>query len=196
MAKKEAEFTKKSRISWDEFFMRMAVTAASRTTCIMHKAGSVFVDRNNRVISIGYNGSTIGDYHCNEVGCAKVHGDPVTGEMKKCRGAHGEMNAIVNSGDTEKLRGSTLYVTALPCWDCMKVLNNAGIKRIVYLQEYKRVLEGTGGKVKVAENEVKELAAKRGIAIEKFRGDLGGLEIEQEDTAVINEKLKKKKIAK
>ncbi|MEI8143424.1 MAG: dCMP deaminase family protein [Candidatus Berkelbacteria bacterium] len=179
--------SKQGRISWDEFFMRMAVTAASRTACLLVKAGSVFVDEDHRVVSIGYNGPTAGDYHCNEVGCAKIHGDPVTGELQRCRGAHGEMNAIVNSGNTERLKNSTLYVTAFPCWDCMKVLNNLGVRRIVYLQDYARTIEGSKGEVKVIEDEARELAGRRGIAIEKFRGNLGGLTIFQEDKEVIRQ---------
>lgn len=163
------EFKKKDRISWDEFFIEIAQTATKRTACLFHQVASVFVDDDHKIISIGYNGPSVGDYHCNEVGCAKVHGDPVTGEIKRCRGVHSEINAIANAGDTRKLKGATLYITTFPCYDCMKVLNNLGIKRIVYLNEYLRVLDGSDGKHKEAEPESKELAIKRGIICEQFR---------------------------
>ena len=163
------EFKKESRISWDEFFMQIAVAATKRTACIHHKVASVFVDDLHRTISIGYNGPTRGDVHCNEVGCAKVHGDPITGEIKRCRGIHSEINAIINAGDVNQLRGSTLYITVFPCYDCMKALNNLGVKKIIYLNEYLRILDGSDGKAKEAEPESKELAIKRGIICEQFR---------------------------
>lgn len=166
---KKNEYKKRDRMSWDDFFMQMAITVSDRTACIFHKAGSVFVDDNHRIISVGYNGPSSGDLHCMEVGCAKVHGDPVTGEMKRCRGAHGEINAIINSGDTGRLRHSTLYTTLFPCYDCMKALNNVGVKRIVYYEEYLRIVDGAAGKKKEAEPEARELANKRNIILDKYK---------------------------
>ena len=161
-----------SRLSWDEFFMSMAIAAAERTACIYHQVGSVFVDDSHKVISVGYNGPTVGDLHCIEDGCAKIDGDPETGEIRRCRGSHSEINGIINSGNTERLRGATLYITLFPCYDCMKALNNLGIKKIVYLDEYLRVKEGTDGTVKEPEPEARGLAYKRGIICEKFRGKI------------------------
>lgn len=165
----EIKFEKFSRIPWDEFFMKIALTTTERIACRFHKVAAIFVDDDHRIISIGYNGPSVGDYNCNEVGCAKIHGDPITGELKRCRGAHAEMNAIVNSGDTRQLKNSTLYVTVFPCYDCMKVLNNLGVKKIIYLEEYLRIIDGGGGEKKVAEPESRELANKRGIILEQFR---------------------------
>jgi dCMP deaminase len=165
---KSKKFVKTARISWDQFFMEIAQEATKRVACIFHKVASVFVDADHKIISIGYNGPSIGDYHCNEVGCAKVHGDPITGEIKRCRGVHSEMNAIINAGDTSKLKGATLYITVFPCYDCMKALNNLGIKRIVYAADYLRVLDGSDGTKKKAEPEARELAHKRGIILEQF----------------------------
>ena len=161
-------YQKRDRMSWDDFFMHLAFTVSERTTCIYYRAGSVFVDENHRIISVGYNGPSSGDLHCIEIGCAKVHGDPITGKLKRCRGAHGEINAIINSGDTNRLRGSTLYVTLFPCYDCMKALNNVGIKRIVYYDEYLRIIDGSNGRVKEGEPEAWELARARGITIDKY----------------------------
>ena len=159
----------KKRPSWDELFMKIVLAVSERSACKYHKVASVFVDENHRVVSLGYNGPSVGDYHCIEYGCAKIDGDPITGEIKRCRGAHSEINAIINSGDTQRLRNSTLYNSIFPCYDCMKELNNLGVKKIVYLDEYLRVVEGSGGKEKVSELEAKELAIKRGIVFEKFR---------------------------
>ena len=149
--------------------MEIALTAAKRTACIFHKIASVFVDSNHRIISIGYNGPSTGDQHCNEAGCAKVHGDPETGKFHRCRGAHSEVNAIINAGDTKRLRNSTLFITTFPCYDCMKALNNLGVTRIVYYNEYVRILDGTGGKGRETEDEAWELASTRGMIVEKYK---------------------------
>jgi dCMP deaminase len=159
---------KKTRLSWDEFFMNMAILAAKRTACCYVEAGAVYVDKYKRVISLGYNGPTEGDYHCIDVGCAKVDGDPKTKKLKRCRGAHAEVNGMLNCQDTGRLRGATLYTATFPCYDCMKSLNNAGIKEIVYYEEYERIKKG--GKETEKENEARELAEKRNIKIRKYEG--------------------------
>jgi len=159
---------RKNRLSWDETFMNLALILAQRTACKFHTAGVVLVDTNNRIVSVGYNGPTAGDDHCLEVGCAKVDGDPVTGKLKRCRGAHAEINSIINAQDTRRLVGATVYTALYPCYDCMKAFNNVGIKEIVYFEKYERIK--TGGEGKEEENEAQELADKRGIKIRKYDG--------------------------
>ncbi len=159
---------KTERLSWDETFMNLALLVAKRAACRFYEVGAVFVDENKRVISLGYNGPTEGDYHCIDVGCAKIDGDPKTGKLKKCRGAHAEINGIINAQDTRRLRGATLYTTLTPCYDCMKALNNAGIKEIVYFKKYERIK--TGGKETEIEDESWELAQKRNIKMRKYEG--------------------------
>jgi dCMP deaminase len=159
---------KTERVSWDEAFMNMAIMISKRAACKFHETGSVFVDKRKRVISLGYNGSTEGDVHCLEVGCAKVDGDPKTGKLKRCRGAHAEINGIINAQDTSRLQEATLYTVLFPCYDCMKALNNAGIKEIIYYHEYQRIQ--TGGEQVEEEDESLELAKLRGIIIRKYKG--------------------------
>lgn len=161
---------KQKRTSWDETFMNLAIMVSKRAACKFHETGSVFVDKNKRIISMGYNGPTEGDYHCIEDGCAKVDGDPMTKKLRRCRGAHAEINGIINAHDSSRLRGATLYTVLFPCYDCMKALNNAGIAEIVYYDEYKRIQ--TGGEKMEEEDEAWELAKKRGIVIRKYEGDL------------------------
>jgi dCMP deaminase len=160
----------KKRLSWDEMFMNLAIMTSKRTSCIVVVTGCVFVDKNKRILSLGYNGPSEGDLHCNEVGCAKIDGDPVTKKLKRCRGAHAEINGITNCLNPKSLRGSTLYTVLFPCYDCMKALNNAGIKEIVYKEIYKRTK--TGGEEKEEESEAEELAAKRGIILRKYDGGI------------------------
>ena len=161
---------RKQRLSWDEMFMNLAVMASKRTACKFHETGCVFVDENRRIVSMGYNGPTEGDYHCIDDGCAKVDGDPETGKLKRCRGAHAEMNGIINCLNPKMLRGATIYSVVFPCYDCMKALNNAGVKEIVYKDIYQRIK--TGGESKEEEGETQELAEKRGIVIRKYEGPI------------------------
>ena len=129
----------------------------------------MFVDEDHRIISIGYNGPSKGDINCSDIGiCLKIDGDPKTGKIKRCSGAHAEMNAIVNCGNTMRLKNSTLYTSVFPCYDCMKMLNNAGVTRIVYEREYRRLIDGKKGKREI-ESEALELAKIRNIMVEKYR---------------------------
>ena len=150
--------------------MNLAIMASKRTACKFHETGCVFVDKNKRIVSMGYNGPTEGDYHCIEDGCAKVDGDPKTKELKRCRGAHAEVNGIINCQDTTRLRGATIYTVLYPCYDCMKALNNAGIKEIVYKDTYERIK--TGGEGKEEEDEAGELAKMRGMIVRRYEGEV------------------------
>lgn len=157
---------RKKRLSWDELFMSIAIIASDRTACKFHQTGAVFVDKNHRILSIGYNGPTQGDLHCIEKGCAKVDGDPKTKKLKRCRGAHAEINAIINCLNPQVLRDSTLYTVLFPCYDCMKALNNVGVSEIVFKDVYLRYV--TGGEKREEEDEAWELAKQRKIKIRRF----------------------------
>ena len=158
------------RLSWDETFMNMASVLTKRVSCRVVKTAAVYVDSEHRVISLGYNGPVKGDYNCNEVGCAKIHGNPKTGKLERCRGAHAEINGMINAIDPRALKGATLYSVKFPCYDCMKSLANAGIKEIVYFEKYLRTQ--TGGEKFEEETEADDLAKKKGIKIRKFMGEM------------------------
>ncbi len=125
--------TKTKRPSWDETGMNTAIEWARRSVCLYHQIGCAFLTKDHRVAATGYNGPPKGVIHCTDVGCAKDGG-------KACRGAHAEMNAIMNcaGAPTEVLRGSTLYITQTPCNQCMKQLANLKITRVVFGKIYKR----------------------------------------------------------
>ena len=153
------------RLSWDELFMKMAETLGERTSCVVLQVGCVFVDDMKRIVSVGYNGAPRGEVNCDAVGCAKQQCDPQSGKPGKCRGMHAEINAMINCIQPERLRGTTIYTTVFPCYNCMKALVQAGVQVIVYRDEYLRVVDA---ETREPEDEAKELAVRQGIKLQQY----------------------------
>lgn len=120
----------RKRLSWDEYFMQIARTVATRSTCDRKNVGAVLV-RDRVILSTGYNGSISGTPHCDEAGHMIENGHCV-------RTIHAEMNAIAQAArNGVNISGATLYVSASPCWECFKVLANCGIKRVCFGEFYR-----------------------------------------------------------
>jgi dCMP deaminase len=118
------------RVSWDRYFMNLAVQAATRSTCPRKAVGAVVV-RDKAVLATGYNGSIRGLEHCFEVGCLMDNDHCV-------RTVHAEANAILQAArHGMRIEGADIYVTASPCWDCFKLIANAGIGRVLYGEFYR-----------------------------------------------------------
>ncbi|MCL4329551.1 MAG: cytidine/deoxycytidylate deaminase family protein [Candidatus Thermoplasmatota archaeon] len=123
--------------TWDQYFMRMAFLAASRSNCIRRKVGAVIVkDRN--VIATGYNGPPSGMANCDKVGCVRIDLNIPSGERHElCRGLHAEQNAIIQAAvHGSIIAGGVIYSTTYPCVVCSKMLINAQIKEIIYNDGY------------------------------------------------------------
>ncbi len=117
------------RPGWDEYFMEIARTVATRATCPRASVGAVVV-RDHRILTTGYNGAPRHVAHCTEVGCAMVNGHCL-------RSTHAEANAIVQGAlHGVNLANSTMYCTHQPCINCSKLLISAGVTRIVYDEAY------------------------------------------------------------
>jgi len=117
--------------------MSIAQLVASRSTCLRRKVGAVLV-KDKRVIATGYNGVPTGVRHCEETGCLREQLGIESGERHElCRGLHAEQNVIISAayyGVTTE--GTTLYSTHLPCIICSKMLINAGVGKIFFLDGY------------------------------------------------------------
>ena len=121
---------KNKRVSWEKYFINIAVEVSKRSTCDRKNVGAVIV-KNKMILSTGYNGSIRGLPHCDEIGHEMVNGHCV-------RTTHAEANAIVQAAKNGvKIKGSEIYVTASPCYDCFKLIVNAGILKIFYLEFYR-----------------------------------------------------------
>ncbi len=117
------------RPGWDEYFMEIARTVATRATCPRASVGCV-ITRDRRILTTGYNGAPAGVAHCTEIGCMLVN--------EHCqRATHAEANAIVQGAlHGVSLHDSWAYCTHQPCINCSKLLISAGVRRIVFDQAY------------------------------------------------------------
>lgn len=126
-----------SRISWDEYFMRICMLVSERSTCTHRKVGAVIV-RENRILATGYNQPPSGFPHCDLIGCVRDDLRIPSGRNQEiCYGLHAEQNALMQAARFGiSTNGATIYVTAKPCSICARLIINAGIVRVVYLEEY------------------------------------------------------------
>jgi len=119
---------------WDRAHLQVAETYAQLSSARRMKVGAVIV-KDNRIISIGYNGMPSGwDNNCED-----VVGMPDDQTLKtKKEVLHAESNAITKvAKSTESAEGAVLYSTCAPCIDCAKLIHQAGITRVVYGHTYK-----------------------------------------------------------
>ena len=113
-------------ISWDEYFMALAILSSKRRKDPSTQVGACIVDENNKILSMGYNGMPIG-----------INDDNITWERegsffdtKYAYVCHAELNAILNYKGN--LTGSKIYVYLFPCNECAKAIIQAGIKEVIY----------------------------------------------------------------
>jgi len=125
------------RPSWDEYFMKMAIDASSRSSCRHVQAGTVIV-KDNQTIATGYNGvpGRI-KKNCLEVGCRKeLKGLKYEESLDsgECYGVHAEMNALRHI--TRDIKEFTVYTTIFPCHKCAKELVAYEIESIIFKSIY------------------------------------------------------------
>nr|XP_021190461.2 deoxycytidylate deaminase isoform X1 [Helicoverpa armigera] len=113
-------------ISWQDYFMAVACLAAQRSKDPDTQVGACIVNKDNRIISIGYNGLPNG-YPDDEFTWAK---------KDKLYVCHAEMNAIVNKNCSD-VKGCHIYVNLFPCNECAKIIIQSGIRKVYYLSDEK-----------------------------------------------------------
>jgi dCMP deaminase len=115
----------KERLDWNEYFMSIALLASCRSPCERLNVGSVIV-KNNRLISMGYNGFISGAPHVSRV--EDNHEQSII---------HSEINAITDCAKRGvSLEGSKIYITHFPCPNCFRTIAACGIKELIYLEDY------------------------------------------------------------
>ena len=147
-------------ISWDEYFMGVAMLAARRSKDPSTQVGACIVSQDNIIVSTGYNGMPKGcsddEFPWNRDG----------EENKYPFVVHAELNAILNASGRD-LRGCKIYVALFPCNECAKAIIQSGIREIYYLSDKyatspttiasKRMLDAAGVKYNRLHTNVKEL---------------------------------------
>ena len=120
---------RKGYISWDEYFMGIAVLAAQRSKDPSTQVGACIVDNDHKIVSIGYNGMPRGTCDDN---MPWEHGEGL--DSKYLYVCHAEFNAILNTRGA-LLNGCTIYVSLFPCNECAKAIIQTGIKKVIYMSD-------------------------------------------------------------
>lgn len=145
-------------ITWNEYFMNLAILSSLRSKDKNTKVGACIIDKNNKIVSLGYNGFVTG---------CKNDDFPVEREgewlnTKYPYVVHAEANAILNSHGNN-LENCILYVTLFPCNECAKMIVQSGIKHIVYLED-----KYNGEDNNIASKRILDTV---GITYEKYKGN-------------------------
>ncbi len=150
-------------ISWDEYFMGVALLASKRSKDPNTQVGACIVDSNNIILSTGYNGFP---YGCSD---DVFPWEREGGDTKYKYVVHAELNAILNARG-KNLKGATLFVDLFPCNECAKAIIQSGIGEVVYLYD------------KYADSE-QTIASKRmltsaGVVCRQFKTDKDKIELD------------------
>lgn len=129
MSEKET-LKRKNYLSWDEYFMSVALLSAQRSKDPNTQVGACVATAQKKIIGVGYNGFPVG---CSDdlLPWAR-EGDFLSTKYPYV--CHAELNAVLNS-ITKDLTGCTIYVALFPCNECTKVIIQSGISEIVYLSD-------------------------------------------------------------
>ena len=118
---------KEKKLKYDLAYLRIASEWGKLSYCKRKQVGAIIV-RDKMIISDGYNGTPSGFENC----CEDEE------NLTKWYVLHAEANAILKvARSTQSCEGATLYITLSPCKECSKLIHQSGIKRVVYLDEYK-----------------------------------------------------------
>jgi len=153
----------KDWISWDEYFMGVAILSSFRSKDPSTKVGACIVNEDNRIVGVGYNGFPVG---CddNELPWGR---EGTFLETKYPYVCHAELNAILNS--SINLKNSRIYVALFPCNECAKAIIQSGIKEVIYLEDKYKETD-----IVIASKKMMELS---GVAYRQLSVTTGVLEI-------------------
>ena len=120
---------RKDYISWDEYFMGIALLSAKRSKDPNTQVGACIVSKDNRILSMGYNGAPRGL----DDDLMNWSREGAFLETKYAYVCHGELNAILNYRGN--LEGAKIYVGLFPCNECAKAIIQSGIKEVIYKED-------------------------------------------------------------
>lgn len=116
-------------ISWDDYFMAIALLSAKRSKDPSTQVGSCVINKDNKIVGIGYNGFP--NRCSDDILPWDREGDPL--DTKYIYVCHAELNAIMNA--TQNLKDCTIYTSLFPCNECAKMIIQAGIRKVIYFKD-------------------------------------------------------------
>lgn len=117
-------------LTWDQYFMGIALLSAKRSKDPHTQVGACIVDSENKILSVGYNGMPCG---CSDDEYPwENDGEPLS--TKYLYVCHAELNALLNYSGF-KLKGARIYTTLFPCNECTKALIQSGIREVIYHED-------------------------------------------------------------
>lgn len=129
------------RPDWDDYYIGIAKAVSARADCTRRKVGVIIVDQNYRPLGQGYNGAPPRQPGCLSTGsCPRgqmslvdiLPGSSYDTGAGSCIAVHAEVNAILDAGGRRACLGATLYITSKPCDGCARIIEAAGIVRVIY----------------------------------------------------------------
>jgi deoxycytidylate deaminase len=133
----EIDYSIKTPFSFADAALLLAKVNGRRSKCIKNQIGCVAFSRRQGLLGAGYNGPVRGDWHCNEVGCIKVHPDPA--KQLNCLGEHSEINALNHLSSNVLIVGGILFISHSTCAECAAEIADLGVRAVVFYEPYKRV---------------------------------------------------------
>ncbi len=144
-------------ISWDEYFMGIALLSAYRSKDPNTQVGACIVNSDNRIVGVGYNGFPRG---CSDDVLPWEREGTNKNETKYPYVCHAELNAILNTNG-RSLKDSRMYVALFPCNECAKAIIQAGINEVIYMSD-----KYDGTQANIASKKMFEMA---GVKLTKFK---------------------------
>jgi deoxycytidylate deaminase len=149
------DFAQVARPKWKSYFIQLATLYSKRSNCMKRSVGCI-IEKSNRVIAAGYNGTPQGMLNCLEGGCPRCNSCEIRGgeKLEECFCIHAEENALLECG--RNAAGATLYCTSCPCIGCVKKIVQCGIVKVVFSEAYHM------------DSLAYEFLTKAGISLEKY----------------------------
>lgn len=123
---------------WNEYFLEIAKTCATRSNCFRAKVGAVIVGEDKKIKATGYNGTPSKVVSCYELGkCYRIENNIPSGTMyETCRSIHAEQNAIIQAGQ-DRCKDATMYIYGheFICILCKRFIVQSGIKEVYLLKD-------------------------------------------------------------
>jgi len=122
-----------NKLDWDVYFITQAFLVSQKSIDPSTKHGAIWVSKNNKILSVGYNGPLQG------VDDSKI---PLTRPSKYYFIIHSELNCLLSyNGDNYSIKNSKIYITGRPCHNCLRTIIQKGIKKIIYANVSSKCLD-------------------------------------------------------